>query len=97
MPTPSPWAVGVAAPSYTNPYQELEAIELGASSGGLAAGEVTPPSRKLSGSWKEALDPKEPAFWFFLALLVLLGVINFTGKGASIKVPGTGVGASLGA
>lgn len=76
MPHPSVWSYGEAAPSVTDPYQGIEAETLGASSGGLAAGEVTPPHRRLSGSWKEALDPNEAGFWILLGLLVAVGVLH---------------------
>ncbi len=89
MPSPSPWNYGVAAPSVTDPYQSLEEQDLGASSGGLAAGEVVPASRKIGGSWKEAFDPNEPGLWILLGLLIAVGVLHVNvkaGGGANVGV-----------
>lgn len=86
MPTPSTWAIGVAAPSYTDPYQALEeSIPVpGGRTGnlvfGAAGGEVVPPSRRKSGHISEILDWKgSPAIWILAAILIAVGVLHLGG------------------
>lgn len=86
MPTPSTWAVGVAAPSYTDPYQSLEeSIPLpGGRSGALifgqAGGEVVPPSRRMGGHVNEMMDWKgSPAIWILAAILIAVGFLHLGG------------------
>lgn len=86
MPTPSTWAVGVAAPSYQNPYQALEeSIPVpGGRTGNLvfgqAGGEVIPPGRRLGGHWTEIMDWNgSPAIWILAAVLIAVGVLHLGG------------------
>jgi hypothetical protein len=95
VPTPSTWAIGVAAPSYQDPYQVLEqsvplpggrnsAVILGAAGGesGVA------PNRRLKGHISEMLDWKgSPAIWILAAILIAIGVLHLGGglKAGPIK------------
>jgi len=82
MPTPSTWAIGVASPSFTDPYQELEAsISPGGQLlFGAAGGEVVPANRRLSGHWSEILDWRgSPAIWILGAILLAVGVLHLGG------------------
>lgn len=82
MPTPSTWAIGVASPSYTDPYQALEASlpGIGGAPFGAAGGEVVPPSRRLKGHVSELLDWQgSPAIWVLAAILIAIGVLHLGG------------------
>lgn len=86
MPTPSTWAIGVASPSYVDPYQALEeSVGLpGGRSGpimlGAAGGEVVPPHRRLGGHVSEILDWRgSPAIWVLAAILIAIGVLHLGG------------------
>jgi hypothetical protein len=90
VPTPSTWAVGVSAPSYTNPYQALEESipSPGGGSGSLifgqAGGEVIPASRRKGGNWTEIMDwQQSPAIWILAAVLIAVGVLHL---GAGLKL-----------
>lgn len=92
MPVPSVWDKGVAAPSVTDPYQAAEAAQgypghpggIGALAIGSSMGEpVAPPHRQIGGHWKEAFNPKSPAFWILLAILLFIGIMHI---GAGLKV-----------
>jgi hypothetical protein len=92
MPTPSTWTVGVAAPSVTDPYSLQEgAIPPGAVTVPNYAGAPTAPATaKIGGSWKDAFNPHEPAFWLLAAVLIGIGVLHL---GGGVSVGGSaGVG-----
>lgn len=83
MPTPSQWAIGVASPSFTDPYAALEASVpgIGGAPFGPAGGEsALPPSRRLKGHVSEILDWKDsPAIWVLAAILIAVGVLHLGG------------------
>lgn len=95
MPTPSSWAIGVASPSYVDPYQALEAstaVPGSKGGGGLrfgqAAGEgLAPKAGPTGGHWKEVLDPSTPAPWILAAVLIAVGVLHLGIKG-NVKAGG---------
>lgn len=83
MPTPSTWAIGVAAPSTVDPYQALEqSITTGDVLLGAAGGEgfAQPAQRKLKGNVTEIFDWKgSPAIWILAAILIAIGVLHLGG------------------
>jgi hypothetical protein len=78
----------VASPSFTDPYQALEASlpGIGAAPFGPAGGEgALPPSRRMGGHVNEILDWRNsPAIWVLGAILIAIGVLHLGGgfKGA---------------
>jgi hypothetical protein len=80
MPTPSAWAIGVASPSYTDPYQGLEESISGPIMLGAAGGEVVAPNRRLRGHVSEITDWRgSPAIWVLAAILIAIGVLHLGG------------------
>lgn len=85
MPTPSGWAIGVAAPAGYDPYVELEGATGVTGRPGVGvtvpsyAGGVSPPTQKVQGHFTEAFNPHEPAFWVLAAILLFTGIIHIGG------------------
>lgn len=86
MPTPSVWTVAVAAPANVDPYAAAEGVTAIPSYAGGGAS-TAPATAKTRGSWSDAFNPGQPAFWLLVVFLIAFGILHLGGGiKAGVKV-----------